>query len=80
MSTLLIQIFGAMSVTFLFGLILGWLLWKFATNKGEDGGEFWKGKFEQSRGEFFTEQTAHQKLQEEYDLLKQRFSKAEKTS
>ncbi|MEL6682217.1 MAG: hypothetical protein AAFQ09_06180 [Pseudomonadota bacterium] len=83
MSPLLLQIFAFMLVTFLLGLGLGWLIWRFGrasdqaldTMKTEI--DFWRSSLEQCRHERDTEQKAVAVLHEEKKMLKRRIASLE---
>jgi|GEM_PF-4919787 len=75
MSSLLIQIFGFMLVTFLLGLLLGWLVWRYgssANQSPETEIEFWRSNLEQCRFKLSNEQNKVEVLREEKANLKRR--------
>lgn len=72
-----------MFCTFVLGLILGWLVWRFGTNsqQARDAAdtevEFWRNKLEQSRQELWSEQSTIAELREEKNVLKKRIASLE---
>lgn len=76
MFTPLVLILAYLSVTFLLGLVLGWLLWKFGgpaqVGVTETDVQYWKDRVEQSRVERNIEQDRITALERERDNLKKR--------
>ncbi len=76
MFTPLVLILAYLAATFLLGLVLGWLLWKFGgpTQVGvtETDVQYWKDRVEQSRVERNIEQDRITALERERDNLKKR--------
>lgn len=76
MFTPLVQILVYLSATFLLGLVLGWLLWKFGGAKQlastDTNAQYWKDRLEQSRIERSLEQDRVVALEHERDNLKKR--------
>jgi len=80
MFTPLVLILIFLSTTFLLGLILGWLLWKFGdADQSESEStetEYWKERSEQARLELRVEQDKFAELKQECDTLMQRLKSA----
>lgn len=69
-----VDILVFLTVTFLLGLTLGWIIWKFQTVPEDDGSEsevqFWKQRFNQSRLEHGVEQSKVGQLEKELEALR----------
>lgn len=80
MFTPLVQILVYLSSTFLMGLALGWLLWKFGGSKQLESMttdmQYWKQRLDQSRLERDQEQDKKSALERERDNLKKRLMSA----
>lgn len=80
MLTPLVLILAYLSCTFLLGLVLGWLLWKFSDPKqletSATDAHYWKERLEQSRVERNVEQDRIATLERERDNLKKRLKAA----
>jgi uncharacterized membrane-anchored protein YhcB (DUF1043 family) len=77
MSSLLLQILAYMLCTFLLGLLLGWLVWRYGgASKSTMNSEvdFWRSNLEQCRRELGNEQNGHAALREETTKLKKRLA------
>ncbi len=78
MFSFLTQVLIYMSFTFLLGMVLGWLLWKFGGSKEAASMEseisFWKQNLEQSRLEREQDLNKIARLTEEKDILKRRLA------
>ncbi len=80
MSSFLLQIFAFMLCTFVLGLLLGWLLWRYggaskkALNSMNTEIDFWRSNLEQCRNELGTEQNALAALREERTNLRKRLA------
>lgn len=76
----LVMILVYLSATFLLGLALGWLVWKFGGSGQSDSAatdaEYWKERLEQSRVERNVEQDRIVTLERERDNLKKRLKAA----
>lgn len=85
MSSELIQIFAFMAGTFVLGLFLGWVLWRYdgISKKAMDAlkteVDFWRGSHEKSRSDLWSEQQKIEALSEETAKLKKRLSAAAQT-
>ncbi len=83
MSPLLLQTFIFMACTFVAGVILGWVIWRFegASKQALDSlsseVDFWRSNLEQSRIELANEKTALAALREEKANLKKRLASLE---
>ena len=78
MFSFLTQVLVYMTCTFLLGLVLGWLLWKFGGSKEvasmESEISFWKHNLEQSRLEREQDLNKIAALTQEKDNLKKRLA------
>jgi uncharacterized membrane-anchored protein YhcB (DUF1043 family) len=83
MSSFLLQIFAFMFCTFLLGLLLGWLVWRFggssrqALTSMNSEVDFWRSNLEQCRLELGKEQNNLAALHEERTNLKKRLASLE---
>lgn len=83
MSPFLLQMFGFMTVTFLLGFALAWVIWKFGTGQMQDMEtvnteiDFWRSNLEQCRFERDNDQKALATVREEKALLKRRVASLE---
>jgi uncharacterized membrane-anchored protein YhcB (DUF1043 family) len=84
MFTPLVQILVYLAVTFVLGLALGWLLWKFGGSTQSDAMtteiDYWKQRLDQSRNERDLEQDKIAVLERERDNLKKRLAAAKPQS
>lgn len=75
-----IHILTFLSATFVLGLALGWIIWKFQTTSAGETAEtevkFWKQRWDQSRLELDREQAKIETLEKERDTLKGKLKKA----
>ena len=82
--SLMVQILLFMLVTFVLGLALGWLIWRFggpaqtALDSKESELDFWRSNLEQCRMELGEERNAVAALREERSILKRRIASLEK--
>lgn len=80
MFTPLVMILAYLSATFLLGLVLGWLVWRFGSSNQSEStttdAEYWKERLEQSRVERNIEQDRIVTLERERDNLKKRLKVA----
>ncbi len=78
MFTPLVQILAYLSSTFLLGLVLGWLLWKFGGSKQIESVatelQYWKQRLAQARLETDQKQDKIDSLEREKDNLKKRLA------
>jgi uncharacterized membrane-anchored protein YhcB (DUF1043 family) len=83
MPSFLLQIFAVMIVTFVLGLFLGWLVWRYggaskqALDSVNSEVDFWRSNLEQCRVELSDEQNALAVLREERTNLKKRLASLE---
>lgn len=80
MSPFVVQTLIFMLCTFVLGLLLGWVLWRFggiskaAIDTKATEVDFWRSKVDQSRNELWREQNTLTALREENETLKQKLS------
>ncbi|WP_296428372.1 hypothetical protein [Yoonia sp.] len=80
MSSFLLQMFAFMLCTFLLGLLLGWLVWRYggASQQALDSVntevDFWRSNLEHCRVELGNEQNTVASLREEKAALKKRLA------
>lgn len=73
MSPLLLQVFAYMSCTFILGLCIGWVVWRYETDTNQvDKSEvdFWRSNLEQCRGELGNEKDINATLRDQTETLK----------
>lgn len=80
MSSLLLQIFAFMLCTFILGLLLGWLIWRYggvshrALVSANTEVDFWRNNLEQCRNELGLEQSKCVALNKQTAELKKRLA------
>lgn len=83
MSPFVIQIFAFMGITFLLGIVLGWLVWRYdgvsqkALGAASSEVDFWRSNLEESRVKLGYEQNKTLALTEEKAALKKRIASLE---